>query len=137
LTSKEKGGTGASVDAVAYRANRPRYVRQKRTFAGHNRGMEHSADSGDVLGASESLITGRWEWPVHGLRHPPSQGTSGWYVWTGDLAASDDFFQPWHQAHLVERCPQVAHLLQLPPGSRFLVAPGHEDVWEDTTLLDV
>jgi hypothetical protein len=89
-----------------------------------------------LLGASRSLIDNDWTWPVHGLRHPSGGGASGWYVWSGDLRDADDFFQPWHTSHLVARCPEVAHLLGLPPGSRFLVAPGHEDVWEDLTLLD-
>ena len=101
--------------------------------------METSAESngGEVLGASQSLISGRWEWPVHGIRHPASRGTSGWNVWTGDPSDAEDFLQPWHQEHLVQRCPEVAHLLELPPGSRFLVARDHEDVWHDPSLLDV
>ncbi|WP_437180669.1 immunity protein Imm33 domain-containing protein [Paenarthrobacter ureafaciens] len=97
-----------------------------------------SIDKGnDMLGASRSLIENEWEWPVHGLRHPPERGTSGWYVWTGDLSQDDDFFQPWHASHLVERCPSLGHLLRLPPGTRFLFAPGYEDVWEDPSLLEV
>lgn len=88
-----------------------------------------------MLGASRSLIDDDWEWPVHGLRHPSEAGTSGWYVWTGELSDAPDFFQPWHTSHLVERCPEVRHLLALPPGTRFLVAPGHEDVWTDDSLL--
>jgi len=90
----------------------------------------------EKLGASRSLVDDHWTWPVHGLRHAPEGGTSGWYVWSGDLSEDPDFFLPWHSSHLVARCPQVAHLLALPPGSRFLVGPGHEDVWEDPTLLD-
>jgi hypothetical protein len=27
--------------------------------------------------------------------------------------------------------------LSLPPGWRFLIAPGHEDVWEDQSLFDM
>jgi hypothetical protein len=42
-----------------------------------------------------------------------------------------------HQSHLVERVPELEPLLILPPGMRFLIAPGHEDVWEDLSLLDV
>ena len=103
----------------------------------HPRDVDQSVDADDVVGASESLISGHWDWPVHGLRHPPARGTSGWYVWSGDLSDADDFFRPWHSRHLVQRCPEVAHLLHLPPGSRFLVAPGHEDVWQDSSLLDV
>lgn len=90
-----------------------------------------------IVGVSRSLIDGNWEWPVHGLRHPPQGQTSGWYVWTGELSEADDFFQPWHTTHLVERIPQVASLLDLAPGSRFLIAPDHLDTWEDPSLLDV
>lgn len=91
----------------------------------------------DVLGASGSLISNDWDWPVHGLRHPPTGGTSGWYVWTGELLQDVDFFQPWHMSHLLERCPSLELLMHLPPGTRFLVAPGYEDVWEDSSLLVV
>jgi hypothetical protein len=51
-------------------------------------------EQSDVLGASGSLISNDWDWPVHGLRHPPAGGTSGWYVWTGELLADDDFSSP-------------------------------------------
>ncbi|WP_422652960.1 immunity protein Imm33 domain-containing protein [Archangium sp.] len=39
-------------------------------------------------------------------------------------------------AHLADWCPLALKFLGLPPGWRFLVAEGHEDVWEDPTLLD-
>jgi hypothetical protein len=74
---------------------------------------------------------------LHGLRHPPSGTSNGWYVWSGELSEKDDFFEPWHASHLIEQVPEVEHLLALPPGSRFLIAPGYEDVWEDPALLDV
>jgi len=90
-----------------------------------------------IVGASSSLIDGSWSWPVHGLRHPPAGDSSGWYVWTGELSDADGFFQPWHSSHLLTACPDLAELLQLPPGSRFLIAPDYRDVWEDLTLLDV
>lgn len=90
-----------------------------------------------IVGASRSLVEGDWTWPVHGMRHPPQHGTSGWYIWSGDLSDGDDFFVPWHAAHLVEQCPAVQNFLALPPGSRFLIAPGHEDVWKGPSLLDV
>ena len=90
-----------------------------------------------TLGASRSLIDGIWDWPLHGLRYPPTPGTSGWFVWTGELSSADDFFKPWHTAHLVARFPEVKRFLGLPPGSRFLLAPGYEDTWHDLALLDV
>ncbi|WP_332643758.1 immunity protein Imm33 domain-containing protein [Aeromicrobium sp.] len=99
--------------------------------------MSESDEYGDKLGVSRSLIDGDWDWPIHGLRHAPEAGTSGWYIWTGEFNEAGDFFQPLHAAHLVQRAPGVAKFLTLPPGSRFLIAPDHEDIWSDETLLDI
>jgi len=44
---------------------------------------------------------------------------------------------PLHVEHLAEWCPAAIPYLGLPPGWRFLVAPGREDVWFDENLLDV
>ena len=75
-------------------------------------------------------------WPLNGLRHPPEQGTNGWYIWRGDvLGEAEDFFKPLHTAHLEDWCPEAVPFIGLPPGWRFLVAPGHEDVWYDAALL--
>ena len=76
-------------------------------------------------------------WPLNGLRHPPEGNATGWYIWRGELSQADDFFQPLHTKHLVDWAPDVLRYLALPPGWRFLLAPGHEDVWYDETLLDV
>lgn len=76
--------------------------------------------------------------PIHGLRHPPAAGTTGWYLWAGDeLSDADDFFHPLHVAHLREWCPDVLRFLGLPPGWRFLMAGDYVDVWEDPSLLAV
>ena len=76
--------------------------------------------------------------PLNGLRHPPERGTCGWYLWGGGEPSSDpDFFQPLHVHHLIECCPAVLPYLALPPGHRFLIAPGHEDIWADASLLEV
>jgi hypothetical protein len=75
--------------------------------------------------------------PLNGLRNSPAHGTCGWYIWGGgDLSTAPDFFQPLHVHHLAERCPAVLPYLALPPGYRFLIAPEHEDVWEDGSLLE-
>jgi hypothetical protein len=74
---------------------------------------------------------------IHGLRHPPEGDTSGWYIWTGDYLPDSDFFQPLHISHLADLAPTVLPYLGLPPGWRFLIAPGHEDVWEDHSLLQI
>lgn len=76
--------------------------------------------------------------PLHGLRHPPSGGTCGWYLWGGEhLSEAADFFQPLHVAHLATRCPEVLQFLALPPGWRFLLAPDQLEVWFDPSLLEV
>ena len=74
--------------------------------------------------------------PLNGLRHQPEAGTCGWYIWGGqELPADPEFFQPLHVAHLGAQCAGVLPYLALPPGYRFLLAPGHEDVWFDSVLL--
>lgn len=70
--------------------------------------------------------------PLNGVRHAAELGTCGWYIWGGSELSDDiSFFSALHVEHLRERCPAVLPYLHLPPGWRFLVAPGHEDVWED------
>lgn len=74
--------------------------------------------------------------PINGLRHPPKGDTTGWYIWAGeDLPSDPDFFVPLHVKHLPEWCPEILRFLGLPPGHRFLLAPGYEDVWQDAALL--
>jgi hypothetical protein len=77
--------------------------------------------------------------PVNGLRHAPEPGTSGWFIWAGGaIDQSDDaYFRPVHMAHLEGMHPEVMPYLALPPGWRFQIAPGHEDVWYDATLWAV
>lgn len=90
----------------------------------------------NLLAASDSLISGKWDWPIHGMRYPANGESTGWFLWTGDLSADPDFFKSWHVSHLLDAVPTLARLLTLPPGTRFLVAPGREDVWDDPALLD-
>lgn len=76
--------------------------------------------------------------PLNGLRHRATADTTGWYIWAGEEMSTDrDFFVPLHVRHLPEWCPAAMAYLGLPPGWRFLVAPGFEDVWFDESLLDV
>jgi hypothetical protein len=76
--------------------------------------------------------------PINGLRHPPTVGTSGWYIWCGEsFSEAADFFEPLHAAHIYEALPVATHLLGLPPGYRFLLAGDYLDVWYDEKLLDV
>jgi len=89
---------------------------------------------GSTVGISKGAIAGVW--PLHGLRHRAERRSNGWYIWTGELSQADDFFEPLHVEHLADRLPAVLPYLDLPPGSRFLLAPEHEDVWQDPSLLD-
>jgi hypothetical protein len=76
--------------------------------------------------------------PLNGLRHPAEGDTTGWYIWGGEELSDDpDFFVPLHVKHVVEWCPDVLPYLALPPGWRFLIADGQEDVWQDSSLLAV
>jgi hypothetical protein len=76
--------------------------------------------------------------PLNGLRHPPSGGTSGWYIWSGaEPGEHEDFFKPLHAGHLVRDCPSVLPYLALPPGWRFLISKDYEDIWFDKSLLEV
>ena len=94
------------------------------------------APAGLKLGASLNLRDDVW--PLNGLRHPPEDGTTGWFLWAGDLFPPDpDFFKPLHVKHLDEWRPETRKYLGLPPGWRFLIAPGYEDVWYDAALLTV
>lgn len=97
-------------------------------------GSEFVGAPGDAIaGIADNVQPGAW--PVNGLRHRLGS-TSGWFIWAGEEQSdADDFFKPTHLAHLAERCPDAMPYLGLAPGFRFLIAPGHEDVWIDIELL--
>jgi len=73
--------------------------------------------------------------PLHGVRHVPHAGASGWLVWAGDLSRDPDFFQTQPIEALGALAPGALPYLGLPPGWRFLLAPGYEDAWFDHSLL--
>lgn len=86
------------------------------------------------VGLARNVLEGAY--PTNGLRHLPRGDTTGWYIWAGEELSEDaDFFEPIHVEHLRTRCPDVLRYLGLPPGWRFLIAPGHEDVWFDPALI--
>jgi len=93
---------------------------------------------GHIVGVARN-IGDESELPINGLRHPPTETTSGWYLWRGGEIPQDDpdFFQPFHIAHLDDALADVLPLLGLAPGWRFLVAGEHRDTWYDPALLDV
>jgi hypothetical protein len=75
--------------------------------------------------------------PAHGLRHPPTGMSSGWYLWTGKFSEADDFFKPLHISHVYEARPEIEVLLGLAPGWRFLQDGDYVDVWFDKAVLDI
>jgi hypothetical protein len=100
-------------------------------------GVEFVASpSGLIAGVAENVDSGLQ--PVNGLRHSPEGGATGWYIWAGEeVSTADDFFKPCHVQHLSECRPSVLPYLGLPPGWRFLIADGYEDVWFDPSLLEI
>ncbi len=72
--------------------------------------------------------------PLNALRLAPTEDTSGWYVWGGEISDSPDFFAPLHVSHIPGKCPALVPYLALAPGWRVQLAPGHEDIWFDDEL---
>jgi hypothetical protein len=88
------------------------------------------------IGISQGALRG--DRPLNGLRHPLESGTTGWFLWAeSEWSDEPDFFMPFHLYHLREECAVALPYLALPPGWRFLIADGHEDVWFDDSLLEV
>lgn len=114
----------------------PDMVDQQRAVAARFGAEYCPAPSHLKIGIAANVRSGLM--PVNGLRHPPEGDTTGWYLWAGEQFSEDpDFFLPVHVEHLAEWCPAIIKYLGLPPGWRFLVADGYEDVWFDETLLAV
>ena len=89
----------------------------------------------EKVGIARNVLDGVY--PINGLRMVPEGDTCGWYLWAGEELPDDpDFFVPLHVAHLTTWCPEALPYLSLPPGWRFLIAPGYEDIWEDQDLLN-
>lgn len=75
--------------------------------------------------------------PINGLRMYPEEGTSGWFIWTGEELSDDpEFFVPYHTIHIEEWLKDITKYLGLAPGWRFLVAGDYVDVWFDEALLN-
>ena len=88
------------------------------------------------LGVSRNFFSGAA--PSNGLRHLSKKGTCGWYLWASEeFSEAEDFFQPLHVRHLIERQSEVIKYLGLPKGWRFIIAGDYEDVWFDENLLIV
>lgn len=93
-----------------------------------------AATESELVGISRTVLGGAI--PLNALRHLPKGQTSGWYIWAGgEPSDASDFFEPLHISHLGTWCPAIKPYLGLPPGTRVLLAPNHEDVWHDESLL--
>ncbi|MCF6442119.1 hypothetical protein L1077_22080 [Pseudoalteromonas luteoviolacea] len=76
--------------------------------------------------------------PINGLRHVAENGTCGWYIWCGEEWSDEaDFFKPLYVSHIDKYLPQIVPYLALPPGHRFLIADGYEDIWQDLALIGI
>lgn len=71
-------------------------------------------DGAMKVGISDSALRG--EAPLHGLRHQPESGTSGWFIWSGEWSDAAGFFKPLHLHHLAEDCPRRFAILSLTSG---------------------
>lgn len=85
------------------------------------------------VGISKSVKSGAQ--PIHGLRVKEENGTSGWYIWTGDWSDESDFFVPLHGEHLIDWAEIILPYLGLSEGWRFIITNTYEDVWEDPKLV--
>lgn len=94
------------------------------------------ANPDEIVGVADNIKSSQV--PLNGLRHSTSEGTTGWFIWSGGEPSKDPrFFKPMHLKHLIELRPEVLPYLGLAPGWRFLIDPtkNHEDVWFDQSLI--
>lgn len=75
--------------------------------------------------------------PTYGIRHPPANGTNGWYVWAGEHSSAVDFYDALCIEHIADYCPIVLPFLALPPGWAFITDGSYTDVWFDPKFLNV
>lgn len=77
--------------------------------------------------------------PIQGMRYPPQEGGSGWYIWGGEQTSqSADFYTPIKARDLGDYIPNIHPFLDLPPGFRFQTdLKGKQKVWFDGSLLEI
>ncbi len=80
--------------AIAYAGvNRGQAVDQDQVEVCRRSMSFSAADPFSKVGISEGTLQG--EQPLNGLRHPPENGTCGWYIWSGPefFLDDDEFFK--------------------------------------------
>ena len=113
----------------------------------HNSWNVHIEPQKNICGKYNSLwkpinkkfkigISDNWnENPINGLRHSQQEGTTGWFIWSGEYSDNNDFFMPICPEHLLQIRPEIIKYLGLEIGFRFLVDnKGYEDVWKDENI---
>jgi hypothetical protein len=113
----------------------------------HNSWNVHIEPQKNICGKYNSLwkpinkkfkigISDNWnENPINGLRHSQQEGTTGWFIWSGEYSDNNDFFKPICAEHLLQIRPEIIKYLGLEIGFRFLVDnKGYEDVWKDENI---
>ncbi|MFD1030798.1 immunity protein Imm33 domain-containing protein [Metaplanococcus flavidus] len=96
-----------------------------------------STDNKARIGVAENVNQGLL--PINGLRIPPDEGTSGWFIWAGEEWCEDEnFFLSHHVQHLDEWSwsENINKYLGLAPGWRFLISGDYVDVWFDEKLIN-
>lgn len=69
--------------------------------------------------------------PVQAVRYPAPAHMSGWYVTTARYNGDHTTLKVEHMAHLMERRPDVAAFLALPPGYRVALDDRAAEAWFD------
>lgn len=113
----------------------------------HNSWNVHIEPQKNICGKYNSLwkpinkkfkigMSDNWnENPINGLRHSQQEGTTGWFIWSGEYSDNNDFFKPICAEHLLQIRPEIIKYLGLEIGFRFLVDnKGYEDVWKDENI---
>ena len=107
-------------------------IKQQRQLCEKYRAIYYPADDNLKLGISKQGLL-----PINGLRLPPEEGTTGWFIWAGEEFSEDpDFFVPLHTVHLNDGVNDLHKCLGLTPGWRFLIAGDYVNVWFDEELLN-
>lgn len=94
-------------------------------------------EPGSIVGVSRSLLESNWRVGPCMVFDTGRLVTRRVGRYGPGSSDAPDFFVPLHAEHLMEKVPELGTYLGLPPGSRFLLAPGHEDIWTDAALLDI
>ena len=70
--------------------------------------------------------------PVVGLRNVPDDNNVSWFIYGGELDASEEFFELISVKELMKEFPEALPYLALDTGYRFMIdSDDYEDVWKE------